>query len=85
VYAAEVMDEHLGSYLNDFLKESWTDLGWSLDKYFEEIKYDMSAVDPRSLITDFITQPKEISTRYNLEEILQRKNGMKAWRESLLV
>jgi hypothetical protein len=42
VSAADVTDEQLESYLNDFLEGSSTDLGWSLDKYFEEIKYDMS-------------------------------------------
>jgi hypothetical protein len=52
VSAAEVTDQQLESYLNDFLEGSSTDLGWSLDKYFEEIKYDMGIVNPRSGIMD---------------------------------
>ena len=53
VSATEVTDEQLGSYLNDFLKGCSTDLGWSLEKHFEEIKYDRSIVNPRSRIIDF--------------------------------
>jgi hypothetical protein len=74
----------LDSYLNDFLKGSSSDLGWSLDNYFEKIKYDMSIVNPRSRIMDLMTQWTEISTRYSLEEILQQEKGMKAWREGLM-
>jgi hypothetical protein len=50
------VDEHLDSYLNDFLKGSLSDLGWSLDKYFEGIKYDMSIVNSRFHIMDLMTQ-----------------------------
>ena len=78
VSAAEVTDEQLETYLNDFLKGSSTDLGWSLDKYCEDIKYDTRIVNPRSRIMDLMTQWTDISTRYNLEEILQQKKGMKA-------
>ena len=35
VFAARVTDGDLESYLNHFLKRSSTDLGWSLEKYFE--------------------------------------------------
>ena len=84
VSAADVADEQLDSYLNEFLKGSSTDLGWSLDKYLEEIKYYMSIVNPTFRNMDLMTQWTEIRTRYNLEEILQQKKGMKAWREGLV-
>ena len=84
VSAADVTDEQLESYLNDFLKGSWTNLAWFLNKYFEEIKYDMTIVNPKSGIMDFMTQWIEISTKYSLEEILQQKQWMKAWREGLV-
>jgi len=77
-FSVDQTDEQLDSYLNDFLKGSSTDLGWSLDKY------DMSIVNPRSHIMDLITQWTEISTRYNLEEIVQQKKSMRAWREGLV-
>jgi hypothetical protein len=78
VSVADVTDDLLDSYLNDYLKGSSTDLGWSLDKYCEDIKYDTRIVNPRSRIMDLMTQWTDISTRYNLEEILQQKKGMKA-------
>ena len=48
VSVSEVTDEQLESYLNDFLKGSSTDLGWSQDKNLKEIKYDMSIFNIRS-------------------------------------
>jgi hypothetical protein len=65
VSASGVTDEQLESYLNEFLKGSSTHLGWSLDKYFEEM-YGMNTVNPRSRIMDLMTQWTEIRTRYNL-------------------
>ena len=44
----------------------------------------MSIVNPRSRIMDLMTRWTEISTRYNLEAILQQKKGMKTWREGLV-
>ena len=44
----------------------------------------MSIVNPKSRIMDLMTQWREIRARYNLEEILQQKKGMKAWRERLV-
>ena len=61
VSATEVTDEQLGSYLNDFLKGCSTDLGWSLEKHFEEIKYDRSIVNPRSRIIDFYELSRGVS------------------------
>jgi hypothetical protein len=82
--APEDTDDPLQVYLNDFVKGSSTDLSWSLDKHFEEIKCDMSIVFTRSHIIDLMTQWTEINTRYNLEKSLQPKKGMKAWREVLV-
>ena len=56
VSVSEVTEEQLESYRNDFLEGSSTDLGWSLDNYFEEIKYHMSIFNHTSRIMDLMTQ-----------------------------
>ena len=63
VAAGDVTDEQLDSYLNDFIQGSSTDLGWCLDKYFEQIKYNRRIVNTRSRIMNCMTRWTEIITR----------------------
>jgi len=80
--AAEVTDEQLESYVNYFLKRSSPEFGWSMHKY--EIKYDISIVNPTSRTMNLMKQWTEISTTSNLQEILQQRKGMKAWRKGMV-
>ena len=54
ITADELEDQDLLQYLEDFLASSSKELGWTMEKYFEEIEYDLSIKNPTSRVLDLL-------------------------------
>jgi hypothetical protein len=68
ISADELEDQVLQQYLEGFLASSSKELGWTMEKYFEEIEYDLSIKNPTSRVLDLWKQwnpllPRLICTR----------------------
>jgi hypothetical protein len=51
IAADELEDQVLQQYLEGFLASSSRELGWTMEKYFEEIEYDLSIKNPTSRVS----------------------------------
>jgi len=56
IAADELYDQVLQQYSEGFLASSSRELGWTMEKYFEEIKYDLSIKNPNSRVLDLWKQ-----------------------------
>jgi hypothetical protein len=69
--------------LERFLASSSRELGWTMEKYFEEIEYDLSIKNPTSRVLDLWKQWTTIATKFDLHETLEDPKGKKRWQEWL--
>jgi len=56
IAADELEDQVLQQYLEGFLASSSRELGWTMEKYFDEIEYDLSIKNPTSRVLDLWKQ-----------------------------
>jgi hypothetical protein len=70
--------------LEGFLGSSSRELGWTMEKYFEEIEYDLSIKNPTSRVLDLWKQWTTIATKFDLHETLEDPKGNKQWREQII-
>ena len=75
ITADELEDQDLHQYLEEFLASSSKELGWTMEKYFEEIEYDLSIKNPTSRVLDLWKQWKTIATKVDLHETLEDPKG----------
>jgi hypothetical protein len=61
--------------LEEFLASSSKELGWTMEKYFEEIEYDLSIKNPTFRVLDLWKQWKTIATKVDLHETLEDPKG----------
>jgi hypothetical protein len=66
------------------LASSSRELGWTMEKYFEKIEYDLSIKNPTSRILDLWKQWTTIATKFDLHETLEDPKGKKQWREQII-
>jgi hypothetical protein len=83
IAADELEDQVLQQYLEGFLTSSSRELGWTMEKYFEEIEYDLSIKNPTSRVLDLWKQWATIATKFDLQQTLEDPKGKKQWREKL--
>ena len=76
-------DQVLQQYLEGFFASSSRKLGWTMEKNFEEIEYDLSIKNPTSRILDLWKEWTTIATKFDLHETLEDPKGKKQWREKL--
>ena len=75
--AADVLEDQVRQqYLEGFLASSSRELGWTMEKYFEEIEYDLSIKSPTSCVLDLWKQWTH--------ETLEDRKGKKQWREEII-
>jgi len=64
--ADELEDQVLQHYLEGFLVSSSRELGWTMEKYFEEIEYDLSIKNTISRVLHLWKQWTTIATKLDL-------------------
>jgi len=84
IAADELEDQVLQQYLEGFLASSSRELGWTMEKYFEEIEYDLSIKSPPSRVLDLWKQWTTIATKFDLHETLEDPKGKNQWREQII-
>jgi hypothetical protein len=84
IAADELEDQVLQQYLEGFFASSSRELGWTMEKYFEEIEYDLSIKNPTSCVLDLWKQWTTIATNFDLHETLEDPKGKKQWREQII-
>jgi hypothetical protein len=84
IAADELEDQVVQQYLEGFLASSSRELGWTMEKYFEEIEYDLSIKNPTSRVLDLWKQWTTIATKFDLHETLEDPKGNKQWREQII-
>jgi hypothetical protein len=84
IAADELEDQVLQQCLEGFLASSSKELGWTMEKYFEEIEYDLSFNNPTSRVLDLWKQWTTIATKFDLHETLEDPKGKKQWREHII-
>jgi len=83
IAADEVEDQVLQQYLEGFLLASSSRaLGWTMEKYFEEIEYDFSIKNHISRILHLWKPLTTIATKFDVHETLEDRKGKKQWREA---
>jgi len=55
-----------------------------MEKYFEEIEYDLSIKNPTSRVLDLWKQWKTIATKVDLHETLEDPKDKKQWRDQII-
>jgi hypothetical protein len=81
IAANELEDQVLQQYLEEFLASSSQEFGWRMEKYFEEIEYDLSIKNPTSRVLDLWKQWTTIATKFDLHATLEDRKGKKQWRQ----
>ena len=66
IAADELEDQVLQQYLEGFLASSLRELGWTMEKCFEEIEYDLWIKNPTSRVLDLWKQWTSIATKFDL-------------------
>jgi len=79
IAADELEDQVLQQYVEGFLASSSRELGWTMEKYFEEIEYDLSIKNPTSRVLDLWKQWTTIATKFDLHETLEDPKCKKQW------
>jgi len=68
IAADELEDQVLQQHLEGCLASSSRELGWAMEKCFEEIEYDLSIKNPTSRVLDLWKQWTTIATKFDLHE-----------------
>jgi len=84
IAADELKNQVLQQYLEGFLASSLRELGWTMEKYFEEIEYDLSIKNPTSRVLDLWKQWETTATKFDLHETLEDPQVKKQWREQII-
>jgi hypothetical protein len=84
IAAHELEDQVLQLYLEGLLASSSRELGWTMEKYSEEIEYDLSIKIPTSRVLDLWKQWSTIATKFDQHETLEDPKGKKQLREQIV-
>jgi len=84
IAADELEDQVLQQYSERFLGSSSRELGWTMERYSEEIEHDLSIKNPTSRVLDLWKQWTTIATKFNLYETLEDPKGKKQRREQII-
>jgi hypothetical protein len=84
IAADELEDQVLQHHFEGFLASSSKELGWTMEKYFEEIEYDLSIKNLTSSVPHHWKQWTSIATKFDLQEKLEDPKGKKQWREQII-